>query len=76
MQDGDSAYFYLVVQKFLKKVFPGKWVGKGGPKRWCARFHDLSPLYFSFWGYLYSTICATEVNVIQNLNQSYRICIE
>jgi len=32
------------IRKFLNYLFPGQWIGRGGPHNWTARSPDLSPL--------------------------------
>jgi hypothetical protein len=32
--------------------FPGRWIGRGGTINWPPRNADLTPMDFSFWGYI------------------------
>jgi hypothetical protein len=50
-------------------VFPEQWIGQGGPTAWTAPSPDLNPIDFYTWGHLQSTVCATEVSDIQDLQQ-------
>ena len=37
MHYGAPAHFLLAVREFLNTVFPGQWIGRGGPTAWPAR---------------------------------------
>jgi hypothetical protein len=41
---------YLNFSEFLDMHFPGRWVGRHGPKPWSSRSPDIMPLDFFLWG--------------------------
>ena len=45
----------------VSTVFPGRWIGRGGPIPWPARSPDLNPLHYFLWGYLMSLVFETPV---------------
>jgi len=53
MYDNASLRFLLEFREFLTKVFPEKWIGRGGPTVWSARSSDLISLYYYLWGRVY-----------------------
>ena len=44
--------FSVDVRNHLNAVFPGRWIGRGGPIPRPARSPDLNPLHYFLWGYL------------------------
>ena len=44
------------VRNHLNAVFPGRWIGRGGPIACPARSPDLRPLDYFLWGYLKSLV--------------------
>ena len=50
--DGAPTHNYAAVKEHLNETFPGKWIGRGGPKEWPPRSPDLTPIDFFLWGYL------------------------
>ena len=45
-------HFWVDVRNHLNAVFPGHWIGRGGPIPWPARSLDLNPLHYFVWEYL------------------------
>lgn len=66
-QDGAPCHTSTVVKNWLDKVFPGSWIGKGGPVNWSPRSPDLSPLDFFIWPYLKSVVYASDTRDIHHL---------
>lgn len=54
--DGAPAHFSVDVRNALNIMYPGRWIGRGGPIRWPPRSPDLSCLDFFFWGHMKSLI--------------------
>ena len=54
LHDGAPAHFAVNVRTHLNRVFPGRWIGRGGPVAWPARSPDLNPCDFWLWGHLKS----------------------
>ncbi|OXU22739.1 hypothetical protein TSAR_012347 [Trichomalopsis sarcophagae] len=50
MHDGAPAHFAIDVSNHLDNLFPGRWIGRGGPTPWPARSADLNPLDYFYWG--------------------------
>ena len=67
--DGAAPYFLLAFREFLNNMFLEQRIGPGGPTAWPARSPDLQPLYFYLWGHLQSTVYATDVSGVQDLQQ-------
>lgn len=44
--DGAPAHFDGEVRRHLNLIYPGRWIGRGGPVNWPARSPDLNPLDF------------------------------
>jgi len=49
-QDGCPAHWHRMARAAADLLFPGKWIGRGGPVAWPARSPDLTPLDFFLWG--------------------------
>jgi hypothetical protein len=82
MPDGIPPNFLLAVREFLNKVFPGQWgaglggwgwgLGGGGgdgPTAWPACSPDLNSLHFYLWRHLKSTVSATKISDVQDLQR-------
>ena len=54
--DGAPAHFSVDVRNALNMMYPGRWIGRGGPVAWPPRSPDLSPLDFFLWGHMKSLI--------------------
>lgn len=58
----------LSARVFLN-VFPEQRIGRDGQTAWPARLPVLNSLDFCIWGYLKSTVHATEINDLEDLQQ-------
>lgn len=54
--DGAPGHYATAVRSYLDELFPGRWIGRGGPREWPPRSPDLNPLDFYLWGYLKSIV--------------------
>jgi hypothetical protein len=43
-------HFSRNVQGILNRMYPNRWIGRGGPRHWPARSSDLNPLDFFLMG--------------------------
>lgn len=68
--DGAPPHYALRVRNYMDSEFPGRWIGRGGPKDWPPRSPDLSPLDFFLWGYLKRTVYASRPRNIEQLKTS------
>jgi hypothetical protein len=50
--DGAPPHFSRNVQGILNRMYPNRWIGRGGPRHWPGRSPDLNPLDFFLWGYV------------------------
>ncbi|XP_046977560.1 uncharacterized protein LOC124543371 [Vanessa cardui] len=50
--DGAPAHNAREFRNFLNNNFPGRWIGRGGPRAWPARSPDITPLDFYLWGHV------------------------
>jgi hypothetical protein len=48
--DGAPPHFSRNVQGILNRMYPNRWIRRGGLRHWPARFPDLNPLDFFLWG--------------------------
>ena len=62
-------FLVLAVWEFFTSMFPKKWVGRREAAPSLACYSDFNPLDFYFWWYLKSTLYATEVSDVQDLQQ-------
>ena len=53
--------------KSLDQIYPGRWIGKGGPVAWPPRSPDLTSLDFFLWGHVKSLVYATPVETVEDL---------
>ena len=51
-QDGALSHFAHIVRNYLNDTFPGRWIGRGSPRFWEARWRDLTPSDFFSWGHI------------------------
>ena len=49
-------------------VFPGRWIGRGGPVPWPTRSHDLNPLNYFVGEYLKSLVFETQIQTDMELD--------
>lgn len=69
MHDGAPPHFALNVREHLNRMYPGRWIGRGGPVYWPPRSPDLNPLDYFLWGYLKALVYATPVDTLEELQQ-------
>jgi hypothetical protein len=50
--DGAPPHFSRKVQGILNRMYPNRWIRRGGLRHWPARSPDLNPLDFFLWGYV------------------------
>lgn len=55
------------VYRTLNKIFPGRWIGRGGPISWSARSPDLTPLDYFLWGHIKEYVYKEEINTREEL---------
>ena len=55
-QDGAPPHYANLVGQPLNRIYPGRWIGRGGPISWTARSPDPTPLDFCLWGWLKSEV--------------------
>lgn len=67
MHDGAPPHFSLIVRGHLNRVYPNRWIGRGGAVPWPPRSPDLNPLDFFLWGHLKSLVYATPVETREEL---------
>jgi len=46
-QDGRPAHYSRATRDVLNRLFPGRWIGRGGPVEWPPRLPDVTLL--DFW---------------------------
>ena len=68
--DGAPPHNASIVRNYLDEEFPGRWIGRGGPKEWPPRSPDLSPLDFYLWGYLKCKVYTTKPQTVEQLRES------
>ena len=71
-QDGAPAHWARDARAVLDRMFPGRWIGRGGPVDWPARSPDLTILDFFVWGYLKEQVYATRPRDRDELKQRIR----
>jgi hypothetical protein len=54
--DGAPPHFSRNVQGILNRMYPNRWIGRGGLRHWPARSPDLNPLDFFLWGYVKNVV--------------------
>jgi len=59
--DGAPAHSSREVRNFLNYRFPGRWIGRGGPRNWPASSLDLSPLDYCVWGWMKELVYSEKV---------------
>lgn len=69
LHDGAPAHFANIVRTHLNRVFPGRWIGRGGPVAWPARSPDLNPCDFWLWGHLKNIVYAEPIPDVETLEQ-------
>jgi hypothetical protein len=69
LHDGSSPYSSIAVRTFLNWTWLKWWIVWGAPVAWSARSSDVKLLYFYLWDHLKSTMYATAVNDVAELQQ-------
>ena len=59
--DGAPPHFSREIRNFLNYRFPGRWIGRGGPRNWPARSPDLSPLDYCVRGWTKELVYSVKV---------------
>ena len=75
-QDGAPPHWSNEVRTTLDNIFPGRWIGRGGPIAWPPRSPDLTPLDFFLWGYVKDKVYATPVRDLRDLRERIIEAIE
>jgi hypothetical protein len=74
--DGAPPHFSRNVQGILNRMYPNRWIGRGGPRHWPARSPDLNPLDFFLWGYVknvvYNRPIHNEEDLRNRLQEAFR----
>jgi hypothetical protein len=69
--DGCPAHNAIVAHSVLNTVYPGRWIGRGGPRTWPALSPDLTPLDFlmgnSIKDIVYQDVPTTPENMGQRI---------
>ena len=75
--DGAPPHFSVDVRNHLNAVFPDRWIWRGGPIPWRARWSDLNPLHYFLWGYLKSLVfeipVETDIELVVRIVAAYDI---
>jgi hypothetical protein len=66
--DGCAAHNTTVARNVLNRVYPGRWIGRGGPRTWPASSPDLTPLDF-LWGTLKGIVYQDVPTTPENMRQ-------
>ncbi|XP_068082055.1 uncharacterized protein [Anabrus simplex] len=69
LHDGAQTHFAVNVRMHLSRVFPGRWIGRGGPVAWPARSPYVNPCDFWLWGRLESIVYAEPIPDEETLEQ-------
>ena len=72
LHDGAPAHFRITVRRHLNTIFPGRWIGRGGPIPWPPRSPDLNPIDFYLWGHLKGIVYSEPIPDVQTLEQHIR----
>lgn len=68
-QDGCPAHYALIARNTLDRIFPNRWIGRGGPINFSARSPDLTPLDFFLWGYLKNKVYAEPPTTMADMKE-------
>ena len=71
-QDGCPAHFALRARQVLDQLFPGRWIGRGGPVQWPARSPDLTPNDFFLWGRIKDIVYQERPTTRQDMQERIR----
>lgn len=73
MQDGCPAHNTLLVNNYLRQIFPNRLIANNGDVPWPARSPDLSPLDYFLWGHTKNKVYLFEPPInIQILEERVR----
>jgi len=73
--DGAGPHNARIVTNYLNEHFPQRWMGRYGPIHWPARFPDLNPLDFFFWGYCKELMYKTLPEDQEDLKTKFRYAV-
>lgn len=80
MQDGAPPHWSKKVRDWLNEVFPGRWIGRGGPQDsnipWPPRSPDLTPMDYFFWGFIKSKVYVRNYRSIDDLKDAINSAFE
>ena len=74
-QDGCPAHWHRMAQAAADLLFPGKWIGRGGPVAWPPRSPDLTPLDFLLWGVIKEIVYRLKPTTRQDMKRRIREAI-
>lgn len=74
LQDGAPPHFSVTARQALSRIFPNRWVGRGGPVPWPPRSPDLNALDYFLWGHLKTRIYSRPIDDVDTLRE--RIIVE
>lgn len=73
--DGAPPHIVRSVREQLDQDFPGRWMGRYGPRAWPPRSPDLTPLDFFLWGYVkdrvFVTVCDTAEEMMERIRNVF-----
>jgi hypothetical protein len=67
--DGAPPHFAIISRQWLDDVFPGRWIGRGGPVAWPPRSPDLTPLDFFLWGHIKTVVYERPTTTLLDLQE-------
>ncbi|KZC06780.1 hypothetical protein WN55_07912 [Dufourea novaeangliae] len=67
--DGCPTHYARRVRDALNKLYPNKWIGRGGFISWSPRSPDSTPLDFFLWGALKNAVYQKIPTVPENMKQ-------
>lgn len=67
--DGAPVHNTREVKNYLDNMFPNRWIGRGGPKRWPARSPDLTKMDFFLWGYVKEEVYKMEPTTKEEMKE-------
>ncbi|XP_025270745.1 uncharacterized protein LOC112639812 [Camponotus floridanus] len=70
--DGCPSHYSRTAREVLDREFNGRWIGRGGPVNWPARFPDLTSPDFYLWGYIKSEVYKEVPTSRENMMQRIR----
>jgi len=68
-QDGAPAHRSRIVQRFLHRQFPRRWIRIRSHVERCPRSPDLTSPDFFLWGFLKNMVCADPPTIRENMMQ-------